>query len=175
MTLNLGELFDTEPRTTKELAAWLRLMADRLESESWHCSVVYDVNRDARFYVARLRRDLLPQLPPLENVVCLGEDETARLRKGYADDLRRIADDVQKPRDKSKAQPSAEMALAAYRLAEDATGHEYEHGLTDDNAYDWLQENGHPDYRLPKRETFKKYLRRARRHHGEQKHKSRKR
>jgi len=39
----------------------------------------------------------------------------------------------------------------------------------DDKTYDWLKENGPPDYELPSCETWKRQVRAGRKHHGTQK------
>jgi len=39
----------------------------------------------------------------------------------------------------------------------------------DDETYDWLKENGQPDYELPSCETWKRQVRAGRKHHGTQK------
>jgi hypothetical protein len=76
----------------------------------------------------------------------------------------------------SKLQPCARKAYFSYQLAESQVGRR----LEDDEAYDWLKENGLPDdagdlgeltdYELSSRDTWKRELRSARKALGEQKY-----
>jgi hypothetical protein len=64
---------------------------------------------------------------------------------------------------------AAELAYRSYKIAEHNVGT----GITDQMAYAWLRENGHPDYDLPSFDTWARYLRIARPHYDDQKNQSR--
>ena len=65
---------------------------------------------------------------------------------------------------------AAETAYRAYQLAEETIGNR----IGDKDAYEWLRENGPDEYTLPPYENWARYLRQARQHYGDQKHRPRK-
>jgi hypothetical protein len=64
------------------------------------------------------------------------------------------------------ATPGPEVAYRSYQVAEQALGRK----ITDDEAYAWLAESGPAEYELPSPDAWKRRLRRARQHYGDQKH-----
>jgi len=92
-------------------------------------------------------------------------DEVAKM---VADKLREKSDDSV-DRYNGQLRPVYEQTYRAYEVAVTRLGQ----GATDMEAYQWLREYRPAEYKLPAFATFTRYLRKARRHYGAQKHRPR--
>ena len=69
--------------------------------------------------------------------------------------------------DKSSLPKAERLAYESYRHAVSKNPNLAD--ATDDDAYDWIKENGPDDYELPSRQTWKRQVRFGRNYHGTQK------